>query len=440
MPTAPEDPSLLDEIADEVEDEEEQDSVPLAVVKQKLAKSSPRTMSLRQNILESNPGARTSNLLGVETPSTRSPLESFSRSGSLSPKPRLVANQALLGIDFDTPVPTRPPVRGTTPVAATGPTNIATSRNDLKNSILSLYTPKPVPTAAPISSPPTIPIVTNNSPPGSVSSPPQSSATSFSALGDLSSLSLSPPSNSSSPPEISSAFNSLSISPSHKRTPSAPSNRPLTFGQIAPKPPAPVPAPVPASTFALPTIPSTTSKSVASTFNLSSALTSKPAPAKPHPQPQLLSSVTATGGSTAPVGVTSSYSNPWTTGNSGSTVSSSNVFGDPWSTEKILPTMTTTSAGGLGFGGLGNGSTTSGPTTGRFGFNSLSSTTTTATSGTGTGGVGFGFGGLSGGSTTSSSTAGEGFEFSGLSGGMSTTEKKEDDGFSGLFETANVWR
>src|SRR5947207_2397164 len=129
-PTLPDDPSILDDLADELDqqEEQEQDSLPLAIVKQKLAKSPPRVVNHQQPQKQqqqqkkpSGPVSRTTtnllstNLIGNDSssPSPRSTPEPISLADS--PKPRVVSNATLLGMEFDSPAQSV--------VAAPSPTN-----------------------------------------------------------------------------------------------------------------------------------------------------------------------------------------------------------------------------------------------------------------------------------------------------------------------------
>ena len=264
----PDDPSILDEIPENVNDESSSasDSVPLAIVKQSLQK-------------QKSPPQQT-NLLGSDTPPTsrrQTPELSTLRTESTSPpksRPRVdrVSNQSLLGIEFDSPVRTQSapqfPLTTTTTTKTTttgtvGTAAVATSRNDLKNSILKLYAPKPV--TAP-STPQFIPTTTTTTVGGS--SGHSALGGGGGALGDLNSAfgslsmattttgSTSYKSHSSSsssgykpPPlttsNISSGYKSPPlVSPSTSTTTFSgfSSTTPLSFGQTTTAPPPKPPA------------------------------------------------------------------------------------------------------------------------------------------------------------------------------------------------------
>ena len=445
-PNLPDDPSILDDLP--ADDQESDQEVPLAVVKQTLQKTPPRPPRSTQLKPPSH-----HNLLGNDTPPTSSKTSEIPpiRTESPSPKPRVVSNQALLGIEFDSPVRTQSaPIPSTTGANVLGrSSSIATSRIDLKNSILSLYAPKPSTTLTPITSPP----LTSPTP------------TTSSAFGDLSSLTMSPQpkpaATSISNPlnDLSSAFGGLSIpssttqNRSQSQVPSTASSpglkqSPFSFGQTTMKsPPPPPPQPTNPSTFTIPLPSAPTKSTITSTFNLSNAPTQqKTSPSltatstittKPSGI-QLLSSLTPTSSSSTPAAppppqITNTYSNPWaappnpptSTATSTSTNPSLNVFNDPWSTEVKDPSPSS--------------------------FPAQSAPSTIPTRGGTVAGFGSGLsdtGGSIWGSKTANGTN-SGGALSAVSGatwgktslGDSPGEEKKnlDDGF-GLFETADVWK
>src|SRR5579859_5559334 len=183
-PTPPSDPSVLDDVPSDTDT----DDVPLAVVKQNLqspkqqqpaaatgpaqrrtgSQSQPRTQAATANLLsDTPPPPRTATpelTLRTESPSAR-----VGR-----PRQDRVSNQSLIGLEFDSPVRTQSAPLATSPTTTTatsssfgglgglgsasasslGASSAGTgavgagkgpvSRNDLKNSILKLYAPKPV--------------------------------------------------------------------------------------------------------------------------------------------------------------------------------------------------------------------------------------------------------------------------------------------------------
>ena len=398
-PAPPADPAILDEIPENVNDES-QDSVPLAIVKQSLRHDQQQRQVAQPNLLE------------IDTPPRRTPdlppLRTESASPNLPARDRKdrVSNQSLLGFDIDSPVRTQSAPQFPSTTTST-PVRVApASRNELKNSILRLYAPKPV--TAP-STPPVAPVAT----------PPVSQ----SALGDLnsafSSLSTKSTPLTSTSITTSSAFSGFSSgglsfgqTSNQQPTKPVPVQQPTSFtipikktsSGIAPTTTPPIPItnksslPPPISTPQISTSTKTSSNTIppslgttssktflptsnyAPTFNLSKS--SAPPPqvnpsttAPPAQKPiQLLSSLTHTTSTSAATtslsstpsqNISSSFANPWATTSAPAPAVTNTTPTNPWAS----PTSNNNGFGGTSSNAFG---TNSGSAFGGFGGNSAS--------------------------------------------------------------------
>ena len=271
-PTPPSDPAILDEIPENVNDES-QDSVPLAIVKQSLQQEQQQRQAAQANLLETDTPRRTPDLAPLRTESASPKLPSRGR------KER-VSNESLLGLDFDSPVRTQSAPQFPSITTSTTAGAPPVSRNDLKNSILRLYAPKPVAAA----------------PSTSVVAPASTPLASQSALGDLNSAfsSLSTKSTPLTNPSIttSNAFSGFNSSG-------------LSFGQTSSQQPS-KPVPVQPTSFTIPI--KKTSSGITTTTSPSIPTTNKSSLPPPISTPQISTS-TKTSSNTIPASLGTTSSN-----------------------------------------------------------------------------------------------------------------------------------